>query len=161
MAIFLVDPSVNQMRPFRYVLEDVGYEVIQLTDADSALTEIAEAELLRRREISLLIVNPMIGTGSALKSAFTLEETKDCKITGLVLLDRVLEKRPHLAPSVLIFDLTVSPVVEAEVAKMVNKHSVQRVSKLDYGDPWKFSLLVDEKIKKNFGQPKHELENYL
>ena len=132
--IYFIDDDVNQMWPFRNELEEQGYQVKALRNADEAFDHLEQAQ-----DIELVIMDVMIGTGPKQTSRFSAAETDDFLKTGLVLVDKLMQKNASkLQKRLLVFSMAHQIPLVGEIEKTVNKYNITYLRKPDYADPYEF-----------------------
>lgn len=138
--IYFVDDDVNQMRPFRDELEEQGYQITTLRNADEALKCLEQAN-----DIELVITDVMIGTAPSEDSRFTSEETENFLITGLILIDKLMKNHAtQLKNHLIIFSMGHQSFVVEKIEEIVKKYNIQYLRKSDYADPYEFCKKLAE-----------------
>lgn len=138
--IYFVDDDVNQMRPFRDELEEQGYQITTLRNADEALKCLEQAN-----DIDLVITDVMIGTAPSEDSCFSREETEDFLITGLVLIDKLMKNHAKkLNQNIMIFSMAHQGLVVEKIDDTARKYDIQYLRKSDYADPYEFCKKLAE-----------------
>jgi CheY-like chemotaxis protein len=138
--IYFVDDDVNQMRPFRDELEEHGYSIKALRNADEALLCLKQVD-----DIELVIMDVMIGTGPSESSAFNRAETDDFLITGLVLIDKLMKaNESKFSKNMVIFSMAHQPIVTERIKERAEKFHINYLRKSDYADPYKFCKKLAE-----------------
>ena len=138
--IYFVDDDVNQMRAYRDELEEHGYEVKALRNADIALDHLEQAV-----DIELIILDVMLGAKEKSSSRFDAEDTEGFLITGLILLDKLMEQQ-HIKTNrtLIIFSMAHQVSVINKIEKQVEKYGINYLRKYDYADPYEFCKKLSE-----------------
>jgi CheY-like chemotaxis protein len=128
------------MRPFRDELEEQGYQVTALRNADEALKCLELAD-----DIDLVITDVMIGTASSQHSCFGREETEGFLITGLVLIDKLMKNNDKkLSKHLIIFSMAHQGFVIEKIEDTAKEYDIQYLRKSDYADPYEFCKKLAE-----------------
>jgi len=79
-VIYIVDEDVVQLQALVAVLEFLGYNVKQISNADDAYDILSNA-----KDVELAMIDVMLGTRGSSNSRFSRTDTQDFLTTGLVL----------------------------------------------------------------------------
>ena len=142
--IYVIDEDINQMKPFVLELQLRSYEVKQIRDADEALDEIQNLT-----SEDFLLVDVMLATHpEPSRSAFSREDTKDFKITGIRLLHRIFNKFTLFPRSnAIMFTQASSDSMRTEVERYAKNSGCRLLYKNSYEDPLSFGDELEKIMK--------------
>ena len=141
--IYLVDEDINQNKAFVMEMHLRDMEVQQVCNADKAMEEIVEL-----REDDFLLIDVMLSADPEEdRSQFNREDTKDFKITGIRLLEKLFKKFPSFPKSHgILFSQASGPDVVFEIKRFVHSQGCSWMYKNEFDDPLQFGDALEKII---------------
>ncbi len=144
MTMYIVDEDEIQMKPLRLELSLRDISVEQMLSADDMIRRMST---FNSDDYFLIDVMLAVDTDER-NSAFSRAETDDYKITGLRLVERLLNDRKDIPPShIVLMSQAASKPMKDQIKSFAQRHRVRFVAKSAYDDPMSFGNEVEATIK--------------
>ena len=148
--IYFIDEDTMENEHFVIELEERGYEVKIIENADDGLKELKKAKV---NEVEAVILDVMLATDEKEKSSFGARETGNFVTTGLVLLDRISniwreKKMKHLIKRVILISAAQEEQLIRDILGKANEYKISFLKKIDYSNSIDFADDIERVIKK-------------
>jgi len=142
--IWFVDEDEIQLKPLRLGLTLHGLSSEQIVNADEAL-----AALDHIAPDDFIFIDVMLAAAAdESQSQFKREETADYKLTGLLLADKILERRKDIrAERLVLMSQAASTAVISAVDAFCRRRGLKWVKKSAYDDPNTFADEIEQMLK--------------
>lgn len=145
--IYFVDEDYSQIKPFAFELAMRGHEVETLADADAAFLRLHKIKV---EAVDLVIIDIMLAANpDPVRSKFTRDRTHNFKVTGLILLEELMQHNAAVFPAKsLFFSMASSRDLIRKIRGFCEKNNVQYLDKDSFNTCYDFGEKIDEILGK-------------
>lgn len=136
--IFWVDEDRQSAEGAKILLQAEGYELVHYTSAIASFYDLCD---LDSTSTAVVVIDVMLLSGvssesSELNSIFSAENTKDFRVTGVILLETLTEKNPAVFPAkAVLYSRATDHTLRAEISHRAKKLSARLFWKDGAQDP--------------------------